>query len=394
MRDRGAWTEKTDVYEQHKHHLHVDHSDDTIKIKAPQFWGGKVKYKVADIQTDARTQQLYVNTAEGRVNVGVRSRKGEWHEGFATPSRKMEFYCSWMKHWGWPEYAIPIFPKTKEQRKEMVHIVSHVHHDFMTEDNAFALNPIFRLSYNIHTRSANSKWLMEISQNHAPLWLATQDAAKLGLKRGDAVKVRVVDTVSGKESGYFVAQAQPTEGQAPGVVSCSHHAGRWRLVDEVKVEGSEQPLHIMRVGAPTVSLEESGTTRSMRTQKGIEPFQPQPTKEFGANGWPYAEFNKDLDNISWDGLSGVWQNATHHPHPDPISGMHCWHQKVLLEKAGPNDKIGDVKVDIQATFDTYKAWRDELARPAPGPGGLRRPEHLKRPWVAITRSAYKMDTNS
>jgi anaerobic selenocysteine-containing dehydrogenase len=388
MRDRGAWTEKTDVYEQHKHHLHADHGE--VTVKGPQYFSGKVTYPTASIKTDARTQQLYVDTDEGRVNIGVKAPDGEWHEGFATPSRKLEFYTRWLKDWGWPEYAIPIVPKTKAQRKEMVHIVSHVHHDYMTEDNAFALNPIFRLSYNIHTRSVNSKWLMEISQNHAPLWISVQDAERLGLQRGDAVKVRVVDTVSGKESGYFVAQAQPTQGHAPGIVSCSHHAGRWRVVDGVKAEGFSEQLGIMRAGSTRVSIEESGTVRTMRHVAGVEPFQPTSNAEFGEGGWPYAEFNQDLDNISWDGLSGVWQNATHHPHPDPLSGMHCWHQKVLLEKAGPDDRVGDIKVDIQATFDTYKAWRDELTRPAPGPGGLRRPEHLKRPWVPLTRGAYKM----
>lgn len=388
MRDRGAWTEKTDVYEQHAHHLHPH--DGVVKTKGPQYFSGKVDYATSSIQTDPRTNQLFVNTAEGRVNIGVKSHKGEWHEGFATPSRKLEFYTKWLKDWGWPEYALPIVPKTKAQRKEMVHIVSHVHHDFMEEENAFALNPIFRLSYNIHTRSVNSKWLMEISQNHAPLWIAVQDAQRLGLKRGDPVKVRVVDTVSGLESGYFIAQAQPTQGHAPGIVSCSHHAGRWRVVDGVKVDGFSEKLGIMSIGSTRVSIEEQGTVRTMRHTAGVEPQHIHANSEFGERGWPYAEFNKDLDNISWDGLSGVWQNATHFPHPDPLSGMHCWHQKVLLEKAGPDDRVGDIKVDIQATFDTYKAWRDELTRPAPGPGGLRRPEHLKRPWVPIARTAYKM----
>ncbi len=235
---------------------------------------------------------------------------------------------------------------------------------------------------------------MEISQNHAPLWISVRDAERLGLERGDAVKVRVVDTVSGKESGYFVAQAQPTQGHAPGVVSCSHHAGRWRVVDGVKVDGFDQQLGIMRLGSTRVSLEVAGSVRTMKHVAGVAPFSPEANAEFGERGWPYAEFNQDLDNISWDGLSGVWQNATHHPHPDPLSGMHCWHQKVLLEKAGPGDRVGDIKVDIQATFDTYKAWRDELTRPAPGPGGLRRPEHLKRPWVPLTRGAYKMDVKA
>lgn len=393
LRDRGAWTEKVDVYNQHEEELHVNEEAGTVKVKAPQFWQGHVEYPLRSLKTDPRTQQVYVETAEGRHNIGV-ELDGERVAGFATPSRKMEFYASWLKDWGWPEYALPIYPITAEQKAAMVHIVSHVHHQYMTEANAFALNPIFRLPYNIHTRSVNSKWLMEISQNHAPLWISTADAQRLGLSRGDAVRVRVVDTVSGKEAGYFVAQAQPTEGMAPGVVACSHHAGRWRVVDAVPVDGSEVPLHVMRVGAPKVEITEAGTVRQMRTVAGIAPFTPEPTKEFGERGWPYAAFNKDLDHVSWDGLSGVWQNAVHHPHPDPISGMHCWHQKVLLERAGPGDKIGDLKVDIAATFDTYRAWRDELTRPAPGPGGLRRPEHLKRPWVALTRDAYKMNLTS
>ena len=202
----------------------------------------------------------------------------------------------------------------------------------------------------------------------------------------------MVDTVSGLESGYFIAQCQPTEGQAPGTLSCSHHAGRWRVMNDIQVEGFDTPLHMNRTGTPEVEIKEQGTVRTMHPVAGIQPFAVKAHKEFGEKGWPYAEFNHDLHNIKWDGLSGVWQNATHHPHPDPLSGMHCWHQKVVLEKPGPGEKVGDLKVDIQATYDTYKAWRDKLTRPAPGPGGLRRPEHLKRPWVPLTRSAYKMPT--
>jgi hypothetical protein len=235
---------------------------------------------------------------------------------------------------------------------------------------------------------------MEISQNHNPVWINTRDAARLGLVKGEPVKLRVVDTLTGKESGYFVAMCMPTEGMAPGVLACSHHAGRWRRVGQVAVEGFEQPLHVMRLGAPTVEVREEGTVREQRAVEGIKPFKVAPTKEFGERGWPFADFNRDLDNISWDGLSGVWQNAVHHPHPDPISGMHCWHQKVLLEKAAPGDRIGDLKVDIAVTLDTFRQWRDQLTRPAPGPGGLRRPEHLKRPWVALTRDAYKMNVKS
>ncbi|MCC6335673.1 MAG: molybdopterin-dependent oxidoreductase [Myxococcales bacterium] len=391
MRDHGAWTEKRDVYQVHKEELHVDEARGVVKVKAPQWFGGAVEYPTKDVKTDPRTNQLYVDTKEGRHVIGVKTREGEQVTGFATPSRKMEFYARWFKDWGWAEYAVPVYPRTKEQRASMVHLVSQVHHSYMTEPNAFALNPIFRLSYNVHTRSVNSKWLMEISQNHNPLWINEVDAARLGFKRGDPVKVRVVDTLSTLESGYFIAMCVPTQGIAPGTLACSHHAGRWRVVEQVEVPGFEKPLGVMGLGAPTAALKESGTTRRLGYVRGVEKLHVTPTKEFGDKGWPFAEFNQDLDNLSWDGLSGVWQNAVHHPHPDPVSGMHCWHQKVLLEKAGPGEKVGDLQVDIQATFKTYQVWRDQLTRPAPGPGGLRRPEHLKRPWVPITRDAYKMN---
>ena len=68
--------------------------------------------------------------------------------------------------------------------------------------------------------------------------------------------------------------------------------------------------------------------------------------------------------------------------------MHCWHKKVLLEKASPEDKIGDVVVNTDATFKVYQAWRDKLTRPASGPNGLRRPLWFPRPWYPIATEAY------
>ena len=102
---------------------------------------------------------------------------------------------------------------------------------------------------------------MEISQNHDPIWISTGDAKRLGFKRGDAVKVKIVDSVSGLESGYFVGMAVPTEGVLPGTLACSHHGGRWRVVNSVEIKngkdiGDFQPegftgtLGIMGIGAP------------------------------------------------------------------------------------------------------------------------------------------------
>ena len=72
------------------------------------------------------------------------------------------------------------------------------------------------------------------------------------------------------------------------------------------------------------------------------------------------------------------QNLTFPVNPDPVSGMHCWHQRVKVHRAGPGDRYGDIQVDTQKSFEHYKKWM-EMARPAPGPGGLRRPLWFARP---------------
>ncbi len=68
--------------------------------------------------------------------------------------------------------------------------------------------------------------------------------------------------------------------------------------------------------------------------------------------------------------------------------MHCWHQKVLLEKAQAGDKLGDVSVNYENNYKTYQAWRDKLSRPLNATNKVRRPLHMKRPWVPISKKAY------
>jgi hypothetical protein len=91
---------------------------------------------------------------------------------------------------------------------------------------------------------------------------------------------------------------------------------------------------------------------------------------------PFKSSDKDSARIFWsDG--GVHQNITFPVHPDLISGMHCWHQKVRIEKAPPTDQYGDIFVDTNKSMAVYRKWL-EMARPAPGPNGLRRPLWMKR----------------
>jgi anaerobic selenocysteine-containing dehydrogenase len=418
MRDHGAWMEENNIYSAQEREI----VDDGANYIAHGH-----KYPKSSVEIDERTG---VMTAEAhgdgwkypghRKPIGIEV-DGKKMEGFATNDKKLDFFCDWLaEDWKWPEYAIPFYPRNDEEKKEMQHIVSHVNHMYMTEENSYALNTVFRLPYNIHTRSANSKHLMEISQNHDPIWISTKDARRQGFKRGDAIRVRIVDSVSGLESGYFVAMAVPTEGVLPGTLACSHHGGRWKLknavtipngVSDGKVNGTvaqrnmqdeafmkESPANVGQEGAqikiedyegttglnsfgvPVAEIQMDGKEGKLKYVEGIKPFHTE----------RFAEYNKDSDNIWWDGLSGSWQNAVAATHPDPISGMHCWHQKVILEPAQKGDKIGDIHVNYENNFKTYQAWRDELTRGLDSDSTLRRPAHIKRPWVPLSHKAYSV----
>jgi TorA maturation chaperone TorD len=143
----------------------------------------------------------------GRRPVGVEV-DGQVLRGFPTPSGRLEFWSSTLVAWGWGEYALPTY------------IPSHIHPDAL-EDDQVPLISTFRLPTQIHTRSANSKWLDELSHAN-PLWIHPTHAARLGVITGDLVRVET-------ELGHFVVKAWVTEGIRPGVVACSHHMGRWRL---------------------------------------------------------------------------------------------------------------------------------------------------------------------
>lgn len=248
--------------------------------------------------------------------------------GFLTPSRKQEFFSQTMIDWKWPEYAIPKYIK------------SHVHEDEMDREKGdFPLVPTFRLPVLIHSRSGNAKWLAEIA-NRNPIWMHTSDAAKLNFKDGEMIKVNT-------EIGYFIDRIWVTEGMKPGIIACSHHLGRWKRPQDK--EGN-------RWATNTVSVENNNGEWKMRILQGIRPFKSK---------------DNDSSRIFWsDG--GVHQNITFPVHPDPISGMHCWHQKVRLEKVGPDDRYGDVSVDTKKSHEVYKKWL-AMTRPAPGPDNLRRP---------------------
>ncbi|MGQ0551929.1 MAG: molybdopterin dinucleotide binding domain-containing protein [Planctomycetota bacterium] len=262
------------------------------------------------------------------------AQAGAPRRGFPTPSGRLELFSATMAEWGWPEYARPSYVR------------SHVHPAQLDRSKGeFCLLPTFRLPNLIHTRSGNSKWLSEISHLN-PVWLNATDADALGVATDDLVRVET-------EIGHFVDRAWVTQAVRPGVVCCSHHLGRWRRSQDPKGN---------RWAVNTVRLEKNGTVWRMSTVAG-----------------PQAEETNDPDTRRiWWREGGVHQNITHAVHPDPVSGMHCWHQKVTVRKAGPEDRYGDIAVDMARSQAVYERWK-ALARPDAGPPGLRRPLWFNRP---------------
>ncbi|MFC4247215.1 molybdopterin-dependent oxidoreductase [Natribaculum luteum] len=268
---------------------------------------------------------------------------GEPKQGFPSPTGKQQFYSKTMADWGWDDerYTLPNYLK------------SHVHPENVDyEDGEMVLVPTFRLPTQIHSRSSNSKYLEEISHNN-PVWIHSNDAERMGLETGDLVRVET-------DIGYYVNEVWVTESIKPGIVAQSHHMGQW------KVDREETDTDVEEGGDPygkvTVDLDNENSMWGMRQVEGIKPFESD---------------DPDSERVWWtDG--GVAQNLTHAPHPDPISGMHCWHQKVTVRPAEDDDYYGDVYVDTDRSMEIYREWLEET-KPAPGPNGLRRPKWLKRP---------------
>lgn len=281
-------------------------------------------------------ERFEAEVQEGGVEVdGVR------RAGFPTPSGKLEFFSPTLDEWSAQGNSLPAYQK------------SHVHWENINEAvGERLLLPTFRLPTLIHTRSANSKWLQEISHTN-PLWVHPQDAELLKLTNGGLARVTT-------QIGHFVVRAWITEGIHPGIVACSHHVGRWRL---------HQPLGSTQASS-NVELIREGSTFMLRQKNGAG---------------PYSSFDPDTERIWWKEV-GVNQNLTFPVQPDPASGMHCWHQHVTVTPATEADRYGDIFVDTAKSRAMYAEWK---AKTIPPKGTLRRPLWFNRPLKPV-REAYDL----
>ncbi len=316
------------------------------------------KYGAFEVTTD--NYSPYEKQADGEVGADGLVRAGDKvvgvaidgvpRVGFGTPSRKLELLSGTLVDWGWStrEYAVP-WP-----------LESHVHTKHIDRSKGeMLLLPNFRLPTLIHTRSANAKWLYEISHKN-PVWLHPSDAERLGVVTGDLLRI---DT----EIGWMVDRAWVTEGIKPGIIAISHHLGRWRLTEEMGLNRGTSSL---------AKIEDEGDGRlALQVQHGAAAWSgPDP----------------DTERIWWENV-GVHQNLTHAVHPDPVSGAHCWLQKAVnVRKAKEGERYGEVHVDTNASMELYRRWTS-WTKPADlhSPDRTRRPYWLKRP-LKPKRSAYKL----
>ncbi len=337
MRDRAAFAVPGDPYEPYEREVAAEALsgctlDDEGVYRKPGTagtWSGDP----ADLD-DVELAPL----GDGSPAVDV---DGVPREGFPTPSKKLELFSTTLADWGWPEYATPTW------------IPSHVHwEDLDLDGDERILLPTFRIPTLIHTRSANSKWLNEISHRH-PLWIHPRDAEQLGIDEGGLVRITT-------RIGHFVIAAWRTEGIRPGVVAASHHMGRWRLEEDQARNWS----------AGKAAIDHQGSTWRLRREHGAV---------------PYESVDADTSRIWWSD-TGVHQNATFCVQPDPISGMQCWHQRVRVTPAQPGDEYGDVVVDTAKSREAYLDW---LSKTRPATDGLRRPLWYARP-LKPAAAAYRL----
>jgi anaerobic selenocysteine-containing dehydrogenase len=143
------------------------------------------------------------NAYKGYVGqkIGGRVYKG-WKPDKLNKSGYFELYSSIMEGKGFP--ALPTYVPIPEHEKMK---------------SGELILTTYKVAVQIHSRSANCKWLTEIFHDN-PAKINPQTASLLGLRDGDRIRVK-------SAVGEITTTANVTGQVAPGVVAISHHCGHW-----------------------------------------------------------------------------------------------------------------------------------------------------------------------
>ena len=187
MRKYGAFEVTKENYTPYEKPVPGVTEDEAKKLDSLLFQLAEVAKGIARDVLEIEPEGLYIDAADRIMRdgkaVGVMVG-GKPKVGVNTPSRKFEFFSGTLHEWGWHEkdYTIP-WP-----------LKSHVHPDNIDRrQGEMLLLPNFRLPTLIHTRSANAKWLYEISHKN-PVWMHPSDAGRAALgTRGGCPRIRVAD---------------------------------------------------------------------------------------------------------------------------------------------------------------------------------------------------------
>ena len=123
----------------------------------------------------------------------------------------------------------------------------------------------YKVPVQIHSRSANCKWLTEIYHDN-PAMINTKTAKQLGIKNGDKIKVK-------SEAGEITTTANVTEGVVPGVIAISHHVGHW-----------EYGRYASGKKAPLAAGDDPDFKLKWWTKKGVHPNWIIPNRPDPING--------------------------------------------------------------------------------------------------------------
>lgn len=163
---------------------------------------------------------VYSKKADGTKDaaIGFAREDGIAMKGFATPSRKIEFYNA-------------KFAEKKDADGKTVDVLpAYTPRDWQPDANY----PLYMINWkettHTHTRTQNNAILMELKPGN-PLRINTATAQNLGIKSGDKVWVE-------SKYGKVQATAEVTEGIHPEVVGLQHGFGHWALGKVAKDAGT------------------------------------------------------------------------------------------------------------------------------------------------------------